>query len=318
MDALSALSTRRRRSPLAPLRRPRPPQDYFYRRAKEEQYRARSAYKLQHVAESTGVFEGVTAALDLCAAPGSWSQLLARRFAGVEEGKGGASSAEAGARVVAVDLQEMAPIEGVSIIQADITLASTAEEILRRFKGVRPQIVVCDGAPDVTGLHSVDEYLHSQLVFAAVGCAARVLSVGGSFVAKIFKNENVGLLVEQLNVIFATVEVVKPSSSRVRSAEHFVVAKGFRSLRLGPTPEPAAHAMSDAEGAGSGSGTSEPAPRSVRQLHAGVELLEGGGGGSSGAGATGEEDEAERAALRDVFMFGSTHMSTKPTLKVAR
>lgn len=166
------------------------------------------------------MLEGVTAALDLCAAPGSWSQFLSRQL----------NSSTGEGRVVAVDLQEIAPIEGVSIVRGDITRLSTAEEVMSRFQGVRPQLVVCDGAPDVNGVHSIDEYLQSQLIFAAVGCAARLLCEGGAFVAKVFKSENMSLMVEQLGLLFSTVEVIKPPSSRIRSAEHFIVAKGYRMI----------------------------------------------------------------------------------------
>ena len=60
-------------------------------------------------------------------------------------------------RLVAVDLQEMAPIPGVVTIQGDITANSTAEEIIAHFRGDLADLVVCDGAPDVTGLHDIDE-----------------------------------------------------------------------------------------------------------------------------------------------------------------
>jgi tRNA (cytidine32/guanosine34-2'-O)-methyltransferase len=153
--------------------------DYFYRSAKEEGFRARSAYKLLHVDEITHVFSGVTRAVDLCAAPGSWSQLLSRELnanvrvaAAVPASQptgsssstdpasvSAASATSLGARVVAVDLQEMAPIPGVTCIQGDITTEATAREVIGALGGQRAQLVVCDGAPDVTGLHQIDEFL---------------------------------------------------------------------------------------------------------------------------------------------------------------
>ena len=125
--------------------------DIYYRKAKEEGYRARSAYKLLQINDEFNIFEGVTRAVDLCAAPGSWSQVLSNRLYGAEEDRGAAVP-----RVVSVDLQEMAPIPGVGIVQGDITQTKTFEAVLAVFEGEKAELVVSDGAPDVTGLHEID------------------------------------------------------------------------------------------------------------------------------------------------------------------
>ena len=129
--------------------------DIYYRKAKEEGYRARSAYKLLQINDEFNIFDGVTRAVDLCAAPGSWSQVLSNRlYASDEERK----TAQA-LRVVSVDLQEMAPIDGVGIVQGDITRHDTLQAVLAVFGGEKAELVVSDGAPDVTGLHEIDQYL---------------------------------------------------------------------------------------------------------------------------------------------------------------
>ena len=87
--------------------------DIYYRKAKEEGYRARSAYKLIQLDEQFNLFEGVERAVDLCAAPGSWSQVLAKKVWG---DKLGTEAVKHEVRVCSVDLQEMAPIEGVKIL----------------------------------------------------------------------------------------------------------------------------------------------------------------------------------------------------------
>ena len=109
--------------------------------------------------------DGVRRAVDLCAAPGSWSQVLARRLLhdAPDELEPEArcppseSAESAAAKIVAVDLQEMAPITGVHMLQGDITSSRTADAIVAHFLGLRADVVVCDGAPDVTGLHDIDE-----------------------------------------------------------------------------------------------------------------------------------------------------------------
>uniref|UniRef100_A0A8C6ETP1 Putative tRNA (cytidine(32)/guanosine(34)-2'-O)-methyltransferase n=1 Tax=Marmota marmota marmota TaxID=9994 RepID=A0A8C6ETP1_MARMA len=190
--------------------------DVYYRLAKENGWRARSAFKLLQLDEEFQLFQGVTRAVDLCAAPGSWSQVLSQKIG--SQGSG---------QVVAVDLQAMAPLPGVVQIQGDITQLSTAKEIIQHFEGCPADLVVCDGAPDVTGLHDVDEYMQAQLLLAALNIATHVLKPGGCFVAKIFRGRDVTLLYSQLRVFFSNVLCAKPRSSRNSSIEAFAVCQGY-------------------------------------------------------------------------------------------
>lgn len=89
-------------------------------------------------------------------------------------------------------------------------------------------LVLSDGAPDVTGLHDLDIYVQSQLLFAALNLTLCVLRPGGKFVAKIFRGRNVDVLYAQLKVFFERVVVAKPRSSRASSVEAFIVCIGFR------------------------------------------------------------------------------------------
>jgi tRNA (cytidine32/guanosine34-2'-O)-methyltransferase len=91
------------------------------------------------------------------------------------------------ARIVAVDLQEMAPLDNVVQVQGDITKKSTVDTVLEKFDNQRANLVVSDGAPDVTGFHDIDQYIQSQLIVAALNICLMCLSTGGIFVAKIFK-----------------------------------------------------------------------------------------------------------------------------------
>ncbi len=99
------------------------------------------------------MFRDVKKCVDLCAAPGSWSQVLSQKLG-------------ENAKIVAVDLQRMAPLPGVVQLQGDITKVSTAKAIIDEFEGESSDLVVCDGAPDVTGLHDLDEYIQAQLLLA--------------------------------------------------------------------------------------------------------------------------------------------------------
>ena len=249
--------------------------DVYYRLAKEQGWRARSAFKLIQLDEHFDLFSGVTRVVDLCAAPGSWSQVLSRvlikgecfgRRAWEEKQKkesevllGGAKEKEGDVRqdageekreeselrprkdikIVAVDLQPMASLEGITILKGDITTPSTVTRILEALdpdtyvddaedSGSHPvDLVLSDGAPDVTGLHDLDIYIQSQLLYSALNLALRILKPGGKFVAKVFRGKDVDLIYAQLRCFFTSVHCAKPRSSRASSLEAFVVCEGF-------------------------------------------------------------------------------------------
>jgi tRNA (cytidine32/guanosine34-2'-O)-methyltransferase len=251
--------------------------DIYYRLAKEQGWRARSAFKLLQLDEQFDLLRGATRVVDLCAAPGSWSQVLSRalvkgertgrqawedqraaaaaRARGVTEGLPPADDEPAGARddsarqeegdarrrdvrIVAIDLQPMSALDGVTMLQADITHPSTVPLLLCALNGDDPaaprrpvDLVLSDGAPDVTGLHDLDAYVQRTLVAAALALAAQVLRPGGSFVAKMFRSgEAAALLAAQARALFADVAVAKPRSSRASSLEAFLVCRGFAPL----------------------------------------------------------------------------------------
>lgn len=245
--------------------------DAYYRLAKEQGWRARSAFKLLQLDEQFNLFEGVTRVVDLCAAPGSWSQVLSRvlikgerigraawedkryqeilRLRADEQVDGLPSDAvleptpsapRDNVKIVAIDLQPMSPLEGIVCMKADITHPSTIPLLLKALdadydpvstsiEASHPvDLVLSDGAPDVTGLHDLDIYIQSQLLWAALNLALCVLKPGGRFVAKIFRGKDVDLLYAQLKIVFESVIVSKPRSSRASSVEAFIVCTNFR------------------------------------------------------------------------------------------
>ncbi|GAB6031683.1 Putative tRNA (cytidine(32)/guanosine(34)-2'-O)-methyltransferase [Chamberlinius hualienensis] len=219
--------------------------DVYYRLAKEEGWRARSAFKLLQINDEFDIFKGVRRAVDLCAAPGSWSQVLAQRL------KSNHAEGSPDPLIVAVDLQAMAPIPGVKHIQGDITKTSTAHQIIDHLQGEKADLVVCDGAPDVTGLHDIDEYIQSQLLLSAVNITTHVLKTGGCFIAKIFRGKDSNLIYSQLKMFFPNVTMAKPRSSRVSSIESFVVCQhyspppDFKPTMINPLLDPTAENLED-------------------------------------------------------------------------
>ncbi|KAI9733868.1 MAG: hypothetical protein M1834_002523 [Cirrosporium novae-zelandiae] len=244
--------------------------DAYYRLAKEQGWRARSAFKLLQIDEEFNLFQDVTRVVDLCAAPGSWSQVLSRvliqretlgRRAWAEKHRkfnqgtldiessktdenedkvleGEVLKPRENVRIVAIDLQPMEPLEGVTQLTADITHPTTIERLLKALDpdtydsrdttAQRPvDLVLSDGAPDVTGLHDLDIYVQAQLLWSALNLAMCVLKPGGKFVAKIFRGKDVDLIYAQLKGVFKRVHVAKPRSSRASSIEAFVVCEGY-------------------------------------------------------------------------------------------
>jgi len=197
--------------------------DIYYRNAKEEGWRARSAYKLLQLADMFDLFNAVTKAVDLCAAPGSWSQVLSSKLNSSSDEK-----KKDAAHIISVDLQSMAHIPGVIQLQGDITKESTANKVIELMGGEKADLVVCDGAPDVTGLHDMDEYIQAQLVLAALNISTHILKDGGTFVAKVFRGKDIDILCKQLDLYFEKTCIAKPRSSRTSSLEAFVVCKGFK------------------------------------------------------------------------------------------
>ncbi|GJT06545.1 putative tRNA (cytidine(32)/guanosine(34)-2'-O)-methyltransferase [Tanacetum coccineum] len=197
--------------------------DIYYRKAKEEGWRARSAFKLLQIDEEFNIFEGVKHVVDLCAAPGSWSQC---DWDSTDPSHHMCRDQDL-PLIVAIDLQPMAPIEGVIQVQGDITNARTAEVVIRHFDGCKADLVVCDGAPDVTGLHDMDEFVQSQLILAGLTIVTHILKNGGKFIAKIFRGKDTSLLYCQLKLFFTEVTLAKPKSSRNSSIEAFAVCENY-------------------------------------------------------------------------------------------
>ncbi|KAG0144961.1 hypothetical protein CROQUDRAFT_64409 [Cronartium quercuum f. sp. fusiforme G11] len=198
--------------------------DIYYRLGKSEGYRARSAYKLLHLDEHFEIFNGphgkVDRVVDLCAAPGSWSQVLVKKLGRTRE--------DGLPKIVAVDLQPMAPLAGVHQLVGDITKVETARAIVSHFGGEKADLVVCDGAPDVTGLHDLDEFVQAQLLLAALNITLSLLRKGGTFIAKIFRGRDADLLYDQLQCFFEEVTCSKPRSSRDSSIEAFVICRNYQ------------------------------------------------------------------------------------------
>jgi 23S rRNA (uridine2552-2'-O)-methyltransferase len=186
----------------------------YFQRAKKEGYRARSAYKLKQIQDKFHVIHRGDTVVDLGAAPGSWSQVLVH-FVGAK------------GRVIALDLQAMEPIKGVTILQGDLTDLDVQKQLRQLTEG-RCNLVVSDAAPSTTGIKLRDHVLSIELARAAFSVAQNILVPGGNMVLKVFQGEDLPPLIRDVKTQFHPVKIHTPPATRNESWETFIVAQNFK------------------------------------------------------------------------------------------
>jgi 23S rRNA (uridine2552-2'-O)-methyltransferase len=208
--------------------------DPYVKLAQKEGYRSRAAYKLAEIDEQFKLFHPGQLVVDLGSAPGAWSQYLRRRFAPKSAGAGGAAVGELNGRIVALDILEMEPIEGVAFIQGDFREDDVLYRLGEAVGGQLVDVVVSDMAPNLSGVPVTDSARIAHLVELAVDFAGSHLKPDGALVTKVYHGSGYSQLVELFKTRFRVVKPVKPKASRDKSAETFLVGFGLK----GPTGEP--------------------------------------------------------------------------------
>jgi 23S rRNA (uridine2552-2'-O)-methyltransferase len=189
--------------------------DSYVQRAQREGYRSRACYKLLEIQEKDRLIRPGFTVVDLGAAPGSWSQ-VASRLVG-EKG-----------RVLASDILPVDSLEGVEFIQGDFTDDHVLSAILEAIGDDGADLVISDMAPNMSGMNAVDQPRSMYLVELALDMAQQVLRPGGGFVCKVFQGEGFDDFIRATRAAFTRVVTRKPTASRPRSREVYVVATGFR------------------------------------------------------------------------------------------
>lgn len=190
-------------------------EDEFVRRAKKEGWRSRAVYKLMEIQEKDRLLKPGMTVVDLGAAPGAWSQYAAKLV-----GSRG--------RVVAVDLLPMDPLPGVEFIEGDFREPETLDALEAALGENAPGVVLCDMAPNISGLATVDQPRAMYLAELALDFARSRLAPGGALVTKVFQGEGSDALVAEARKSFGTVRMRKPKASRDRSREFYLVAGNYR------------------------------------------------------------------------------------------
>lgn len=193
-------------------------QDYYFRKAKKENYPARSVYKLEEANLKHHFLKRGDIILDIGAYPGSWS-IYASKIAGPQ------------GKVVAVDLQagkrmQQTGRSAVEFVRGDIMSEETVAEIHRFAKKFR--VVLSDMAPQTTGSKWADQQQSLELSRRAFDLAKQMLAKGGAFYCKVFEGEDFKEFFDSVRKHFEKAKIVKPKSSRSESREVFVLGMGFR------------------------------------------------------------------------------------------
>ena len=189
---------------------PRDRRDFFYRKAKDEGYRSRAAFKLKQINEKFKIINKGDTVVDLGAAPGGWLQVAKELSGGI---------------IVGVDILDIEEIEGVDVIKGDIRLDKTIEKIKEKIKSDRADVVICDAAPNLSGSWSYDHARSIDLSTSALECARKILKNGGSFAVKVFQGDMFPDFLNKVRGIFGKVQAFSPEASRQQSAEIYVIGK---------------------------------------------------------------------------------------------
>ena len=177
--------------------------DHYVKQARKQGYRSRAAFKLLELDKKESILKAGQTVLDLGAAPGGWSQVAAEKV-------------KPGGQVIAIDLLEIAPISGVTVLRGDFRQVSIE---------ARADVVLSDLSPNMSGIPNVDQARWLELAEAAVELGRKVLKPDGVFVVKAFHGEAFEALMQRLKAAFVKVKVVKPPASRGESTETYVVAR---------------------------------------------------------------------------------------------
>lgn len=189
--------------------------DDYVKKSRVDGYRSRASYKLIELDQTDQILFPGMAVVDLGAAPGGWTQILAERV-----GESGS--------VIASDILPMDSIADVQFVQGDFTEQKVMDELLKIIHGRSFDLVISDMAPNMSGIKSVDIARSMYLAELAFDFAFQVLGKGGSAVVKVFHGEGFDELLKNTRQFFDKINIRKPSASRARSREAYLVAKGYK------------------------------------------------------------------------------------------
>ena len=189
-------------------------EDFFIRDSKRKGYRSRSVYKLQEIDRKFRVFKNVESVIDIGSCPGGWSEFSRKKI------KSGI--------VLAIDITEMDPIDGVTFIHGNIEDKGIQENAIEKNNNKKFELIVSDMSPNKTGNKVSDQYLFYNIADSILEFSKNGLISKGTLVMKVFIGLGFEEFKSDLNEVFESVNYFKPKSSRQESRETYVIAKNIR------------------------------------------------------------------------------------------
>ena len=183
--------------------------DHWTRRAKAEGWRSRAIFKLEELDRRDRLFSRGARVVDLGAAPGGWSQYVSRKV-----GPGG--------MVVAVDIEPVKPIDGVLLLQGDVTREAVLDQVRAALDG-QADAVISDLAPRLSGNRDFDQARSMELAGMALDAAVELLRPGGLFVTKLFQGDGFEEFLADARARLRRVRLRTPKASRRGSRETYLV-----------------------------------------------------------------------------------------------
>lgn len=191
--------------------------DVYVQRAVASGYRSRAAFKLLEIDERDRLLRQGQTVLDLGAAPGSWSQVIAQRV-------------RPGGRVIALDVLPIEPISGVEFVQGDFRERDVLSTVTKALRGDKVDLVVSDMAPNLSGVVASDQARGLHLCELALEFARENLKPGGPLLVKAFQGAGYAEFLADMRRCFTSVASRKPKASRGRSSEMYLLGKGLKSV----------------------------------------------------------------------------------------
>lgn len=200
--------------------------DPYVEKAKQENYRCRSAFKLLEINERFKILSPGLTVIDCGAAPGSWTQVATNltNAHGKKEGPVG--------RVYAVDRLPFYPVEGATILgNMDFTSVKTQKTLSELLQGDKADVILSDMAPNASGVREIDHDNIMLLAYAALRFALQISKVQGTLVVKIWDGGKTQQFEQNLLKFYNSVKEVRPDATRDESTEKFFLARGFKGLK---------------------------------------------------------------------------------------
>ncbi|HEY8069973.1 MAG TPA: RlmE family RNA methyltransferase [Burkholderiales bacterium] len=189
--------------------------DPYVRKARSDGYRSRAAFKLIEINTRDRLLAPGARVVDLGAAPGGWAQVAAQKVA-------------PGGRVVAVDLLEIAPLPGVTVLRGDCREPAIQAQLAAALGGVKADVVLSDLSPNISGIASADQARAAELVQMAIDFCGAQLKAEGVFLVKVFLGGEFAGVLKEMKLKFRRVRTLKPAASREESRETYLLARALK------------------------------------------------------------------------------------------